>query len=112
MSLVGSTTRVASAAQTATGNSAAIVVSSLTIGLVLSVTAAAGTTPTLDVTLEWSADGVTFFSAQPADSFTQLIAVGGAVKSFTCKQAFYRIKWTITGSAGQSFTFSVSEMTF
>ena len=112
MPLIGPTTRVASAAQTVTGNSAAIVVSSVNIGLVLSVTAFAGTTPTLDVTLEWSADGVTFLSAQPADAFAQLITVGGAAKAFACKQAFYRIKWTITGSAGQSFTFSVSEMTF
>ncbi len=79
----------------------------LTLGL--SITAASGTTPTLDLTVEWSYDGgVTFLVGEPADSFSQKTGVSTAAKSFTPKGNAYRVKWTIAGTT-PSFTFSVNE---
>jgi len=102
---------VTSAARTATGQSAAITVgrveTSGKFGLILNCTAASGTTPTLDVTVEWSADGTNFFAAQAADSFTQVTTTGQVgAKSFDVKGPFYRVKWTIGGTT-PSFTFTV-----
>ncbi len=109
---------VASAARTVSGNSGNIGLASLArprnqdrMMLVLDVTAHAGTTPTLDVAVEWSMDGTTFAPAQPADDFTQITETDGAhSQSFTIKGTSYRIVWVITGTS-PSYTFSVTEMT-
>ena len=101
---------VASAARTATGQSAALpmrrLVVSGKVGLIVNCTAVAGTTPTLDLSVEWSADGTNFFAAQAADTFTQITGISGGSKSFDVKGPFYRVKWTIGGST-PSFTFTV-----
>lgn len=101
---------VTSAARTATGQSASTRVQRVAVsgkvGLILNCTAASGTTPTLDISIEWSADGTTFYAAQAADTFTQLTAAGGGAKSFDVKGPFYRVKWTIAGTT-PSFTFTV-----
>ncbi len=110
---------VASAARTANGNSGNIALAASKrprnqerMMLVLDVTAHAGTNPTLDVAVEWSMNGTTFAPAQPADDFTQVTETDGAhSKSFTVKGTSYRMVWVITGTAGQSYTFSVTEMT-
>jgi hypothetical protein len=103
---------VASAARTASGNSGSLAVreeSDDRLSLLLSVTAVAGTGPTLDVSVEWSHDGgVTFAAADPPDSFAQVIATGNKIESYTIKAAHYRVVWTLGGTA-PSFTFSVSE---
>jgi hypothetical protein len=105
------TTVVASAARTTTGNSGAISAGSRQIALGLSVTAQSGTTPTLDVSIEWSQDGgTTWFVAQPtADAFTQVTTtLINAVRVFVVKAPVYRIVWTIAGTT-PSYTFSVRE---
>lgn len=94
-------------AETATGNTGAIAVTSKELALALHCTAAAGTSPTLDVTVEWSGDGTNFVAATVADAFAQLVAAGDEVLELTAKARYYRLVWTITGSAGQSFTFAV-----
>lgn len=102
---------VASAARTATGNSGALRLPSpaRSASLLLDVTAASGTTPTLDVSVEWSHDGGTTWAAsQPTDTFTQITAAGKAVKRFDVKGPDYRIVWTIGGGT-PSFTFSARE---
>lgn len=100
---------------TASGNSGAINsllsthtgLSRLTIHL--SVAAASGTTPTLDVSVEWSVNGgFTWHAADPADAFTQITTTGDVAKSFEIKGSLYRLVWTIGGTT-PSFTFSASE---
>jgi len=97
----------AAGAETVTGNSAAVAVTSKELAFALHCTAAAGTSPTLDVTIEWSGDGVNFVDAGTPDAFAQLVAAGDEVLEVTAKARYYRVVWTITGSAGQSFTFAV-----
>ncbi len=103
---------VASAARTTTGVSSAIAVATNTVSptlvaLAVNVTAVSGTTPTLDLSVEWSTDGgTTWFVGQPADTFTQVTATGTAIKTFTPKAPHCRVRWTIAGTT-PSFTFAV-----
>jgi hypothetical protein len=72
----------------------------------VNVTAASGTTPTLDISLEWSMDGTIWTPAATPDNFTQFTGVAGFVKTFVTKGPFYRIVYTIGGTT-PSFTFAV-----
>lgn len=101
---------VTSAARTTTGQSSAIECDrGERACVVLDVTAQSGTTPTLDVSVEWSADGTTWAVGDPADAFTQIAAATGTkAKSFTVKAPFYRLKWTIAGTT-PSYTFSIRD---
>jgi hypothetical protein len=77
--------------------------------LEVNVSAASGTTPTLDLTVEWSPDGgTTWYKADTPDAFTQITAAKQVVKSFTLKGTSYRVVWTIGGTT-PSFTFDVKE---
>jgi hypothetical protein len=100
---------VASAARTSTGNSGALACEKgLNLNLLVEVTASSGTTPTLDLTIEWSMDGTNFAVAQAADSFTQITAATvRAVKQFPVKAPFFRLVWTVAGTT-PSFTFQAS----
>ncbi len=109
------TVEVASAARTTSGDSGHKPVVSLdqdTLILLLDVTAQSGTTPTLDVSVEWSMDGgSTFAPGDTADAFTQIAAATGAkVKDFAIKGTGYRIVWAIAGTS-PSYTFAVTELT-
>lgn len=97
-----------STARTATGNGQAIVDSDRgdTLSLVVNVTAASGTTPTLDLAVQWSVDGTTWAPAETPDAFTQITTTGAKVKTFTVKAPSYRVVWTIGGTT-PSFTFTV-----
>ena len=75
--------------------------------VLVAVTAVSGTTPTLDLKVQWSFDGVAFSDAETPDSFTQIIGVKSVVKQFTAKGPFYRIVYTVAGTT-PSFTFSAS----
>lgn len=102
---------VAGAAQTSTGASTAVLLPNLEVGGWITVgarvTAVSGTTPTLDLSVEWSADGgTTWFTSQPADTFTQLTAAANVAKSFQVKARHLRIRWTIGGTT-PSFTIAV-----
>lgn len=104
---------VASAARTATGTSSAIEARSAAarLNILVNVTAASGTAPTLDVTVEWSFDGGTTWAvSDPADSIAQFTAGAVRAKQFNVKAPTYRLRWTIAGTT-PSFTFSVSEYT-
>jgi len=100
---------VASAARTTSGNSGAQPAEkALNLALVVEVTASSGTTPTLDLTVEWSMDGTNFAVADPADSFTQITtSPTRRAKTFTVKGTSYRLVWTIAGTT-PSFTFSAT----
>jgi hypothetical protein len=98
-------TPVASAARTASGNSGAQDASGFSVAeLLLDVTAASGTTPSLTVTIEESHDGTTW---RTVSAFAAKTAVGTERKSFSIAGRYYRVSWAITGTT-PSFTFSVS----
>lgn len=113
--------RVASAARTTTGNSAAIMLGSAPdrnvdtegeqfLNLLCSVTAVGGT-PSMTLTVEWSHDGgAVFATADPVDTFTAITTAVAKVKGFTIKAPHYRIVWTISGGT-PSLTFSIREYT-
>ena len=98
-------TLAASAARTVTGNSGVLsgYGASTTLRVQLDVTAASGTTPTLDVLIQDTLDGTNW---NTIGTFAQKIAVGREVVNITTPFADgLRASWTIGGSAGQSFTF-------
>lgn len=97
---------VASAARTASGNGSAFeTVRTNSIEGYLAVTAASGTTPTLDVRLETSLDAGT--SWQTVAAFAQATAVTTKNKVFGPLGDSCRWAWTIAGTT-PSFTFSVA----
>ena len=98
-------TPVASAARTTSSNSGALDASGIrTVSLLLDVTAASGTTPTLNVSVEESDDGTTWRSV---GAFAQKTAVSNERKSFAIAGDYYRVVWTVGGTT-PSFTFSVT----
>ena len=80
--------------------------------LFLDVTAHAGTTPTFDISLEWSMDdGATYAIPAAAPAFAQILEVDGAqVEVFPILGTSYRLVYDIAGTAGPSYTFSVREL--
>lgn len=101
---------VASAARTVTGNSAALLLREKgeILNLLVNVTAASGTTPSLALTVEWSHDGTNFAQGDTADTFAAITTTSAKAKGFSIKAPFYRVVWTLTGTT-PSFTFSVSD---
>lgn len=105
--------KVASASRTASGNSGALALSDAgqKVSFVLNVTAQSGTTPTLDVSVEWSNDkGTTFIAPSTAIAFTQVGAATGSelIGPFDVQGDHYRVVWTL-GGGSPDYTFSVDE---
>jgi hypothetical protein len=95
----------ASAARTITGTGAAMdLMDSKELSVMLDVTAASGTTPTLDVQAEHAPDGVCWTNLGTA--FTQATGVTRATKVYTQFYRFARLKWTVAGTT-PSFTFAL-----
>lgn len=100
-----------SAARTANGNDEFGGQDIDEMALTLDVTAASGTTPTLDVVVEAKdpASGAWFTLksfAQKTGVSRETIFIGhGADTVFPCKQM--RARWTIGGTATPTFTFSI-----
>lgn len=99
----------ASAARTTTGNSGNTFIATEggILSLLVDTTAVSGTTPSMTVSVQWSNDGASWATADPADTLTAVTATGTVVKSFTTRAAFARASWAITGTT-PSFTFSIS----
>ena len=97
----------ASAAETSTGQTAGFETQGGNVNILADVTAASGTSPTLDFTTEWSHNGTDWFSADPADAFTQITAATKQVKTFTTLAPQFRVVFTIAGTT-PSFTFSLT----
>lgn len=94
----------AAGARTATGNGAAFEPGDRGVArLFLNVTAASGTTPTLNVTIQTSNDGTTWRSA---GTFTQATGVTSQRATFNIDR-FVRATWTIGGTT-PSFNFSIT----
>lgn len=97
---------VESAARTASGDSGSILGwgSADTIRAQLDVTAAAGTSPTLDVVIEDTLDGTNW---NVVATFAQKVAAGREVVNITTPFSdTLRVRWTVAGTT-PSFTFSV-----
>jgi hypothetical protein len=96
---------VASAARTASGNGSSIETGDRTEvrGLVLDVTAASGTTPTLDVSIQTSDDNTNWRTLK---SFGQKTAISNEHLSSGGLDRYMRFSWAIAGTT-PSFTFSV-----
>lgn len=103
---------VASAARTASGNSGPITGAGKMAQVLLMVhcTAASGTSPTLDVSLEQSADG-TSWAAITGSAATQLTAAGNRTAGALATANYVRAVWTIGGTDTPTFTFSISVLT-
>lgn len=98
--------QVASAARTATANGTAFDSSDVDeITATLTVSAASGTNPTLDVILQTTADGTNYYTA---DSFTQKTTTGTEAKVFTGLGSLSRWRWTIGGTDTPTFTFAIA----
>lgn len=96
---------VASAARTATGTSAAFSTADVnSLNATLTITVASGTSPTLDLTLETTADGTNYYTA---GTFPQQTGVATVARVIGDLGATSRWKWTIAGTT-PSFTFAVS----
>jgi hypothetical protein len=99
-------TLVASAARTSSGDSGVLAGwgRPSVARVQLDVTAAAGTSPTLDVVVEDTLDGTSW---NVIGTFAQKVAVGREVLNVTAPFTDrLRVRWTI-GGVGASFTFSV-----
>lgn len=98
-----------SAARTATGQGSGVFVGYKTeyLAVLVDVTAVSGTSPSNTFSIEWSNDGSTWATSDPADSFTAITAASKKVKVFQAKGLYARLAWTITGTT-PSFTFSAS----
>lgn len=102
----GLETLVVSAARTATGNSGVISGwgAVTVLRLQLDVTAASGTSPTLDVVVEDTLDGTNW---NTVGTFAQKTVAAREVINVTAPFADrLRVRWTL-GGTGPSFTFSV-----
>ena len=96
-----------SGATTATGTTTAVEVDGGTIRLKLDVTAASGTTPTLDVQLQTSSDnGVSDSWRSLGPAFTQATGVTHQYTSVGGVDRFVRASYTIGGTT-PSFTWSL-----
>lgn len=96
---------IGSAARTASGTGDPYEMGDLdTLRLTLAVTAASGTTPTLDVVIETSADGVTW---RTLFSFGQKTTTGSDRQSFSNADRQVRARWAIGGTT-PSFTMSLT----
>lgn len=101
-------TLAASATRTTSGVSGAIRISdSSRVAVQVNVTASSGTTPTLDLTLEWSNNAGTFAPGDPADAFTTITGNGNKVKSFAVQGEYVRLAWAVAGTT-PSFTFNAT----
>lgn len=104
----GPFTLVASAAQTASGNSGPLALNDASVlDLEVNVSATSGTTPSMTLSVSWSNDGTNFGAPDGGgDTFAAITAAGTVSKQLTVKGLWAQISWTITGTS-PSFTFSV-----
>jgi hypothetical protein len=95
----------ASAAETASTTHTALELGDAArVNLALDVTAFGGTTPTLDITIEGSNDGTNWYTL---GTFAQKVNVATERKAFLAAR-HVRSRSVITGSAGQTFTYSIT----
>ncbi|MEW5820327.1 MAG: hypothetical protein AB1782_09065 [Cyanobacteriota bacterium] len=106
MATKGIITFLSSASRTSSGNSGngVYVGENAESVIYLDVTAASGTSPTLDVSIQDTIDGTNWDTVA---SFTQATSTGREVKRINNYSRYMRISYTI-GGTDPDFTFSVS----
>jgi hypothetical protein len=99
------TKALSSAARTASGTGTAFTVEDVTdIEGTLTISAASGTTPTLDVRLETTVDGTNYYTV---GSFSQKTTTGSEARAFGPLGQLARWAWTVGGTT-PSFTFAIT----
>lgn len=92
---------------TGTVNSRSVTPLGGAIGVALDVTAETGT-PTLNVEIQWSGDGITWASAATPQVFsTDISTVTQEILRFDCQAALFRVQAVIAGTT-PTFTFTVN----
>lgn len=107
LQIVEGDTVISSAARgTGTVTSGAIASSGLAGDVILAIhcSAASGTGPTLNASLEESADGAGSWTAIPGSSVAQLAAAGNALAYATATKPYVRVTSTVAGTT-PSFTY-------
>lgn len=69
----------------------------LNVAVAINVTAIGGT-PNLTFSIQWSNDGVNWYTADPVDTFTAITATGKVVKQFASKGALLRLNEVLGGT--------------
>lgn len=104
-------TALSNSARTASGASQGVecpVAKTNKLAVLVAVTAVSGTSPTLNIAVEWSNNNSTFYKADPDDTFTQVVAdTDDMFKLFDIKARYFRVAYIIAGTT-PSFSFSVS----
>lgn len=95
-----------SAAKTTSGVTGATAVQGHRVSCLVGVSAVSGTTPSMTVSLEWSNDGNTWYTGDPADVMTAITTAVNKTKDFVTRGQFVRASYVITGTT-PSFTFTV-----
>jgi hypothetical protein len=91
---------------TGAGNTSSVEVGSRhTLRLKLDVTAASGTTPSLTVNVQTSADGSAWYTV---GSFAAKTAVSAENKSFSGLDRFVRLQWGAPSGTSPNFSFNVT----
>ncbi|XXX79163.1 hypothetical protein WMF30_10355 [Sorangium sp. So ce134] len=101
---VGNVVLAGAVTRTADGNGATVEIGDQgTLRLRLNVTAASGTSPTLDITLQTSKDGGSW---RTLGTFAQATAVGSESKSFSGADRYVRANADLGGTT-PSFTYTI-----
>lgn len=115
---------VASSAKTGGGQSASILTPGAKFCVIATCTAASGTSPTLDLIVDWSINGTTWttnstrdttggsftdHATTHADRMVRLTSASATAIVVHAKAQFFRIRWVIGGTT-PSFTFSVDTL--
>ena len=115
-SVVAGVEAIVSTQHTVTANTAAVTVpdGASKINIFIDITAVGGdANETLDLSVEWSPDlGTTWHTADPADTFTQILQTAGAqrvAKQFDVLAPTYRLALDTEGTTPE-FTFAVDHV--
>lgn len=99
----------------ATGTSAVGFSRGMNLAILVTLGTVTGTTPTLDITVEWSHNGTDFVATDTTpDAMAQLTdsdSDGGATKVFTMKAPYFRASFAVTGTGTPTFPATVSAYT-
>jgi len=84
--------------------------SAATLAVTVAVSAVTGTTPSLAIEVQWSNDNVTFVSAETPDTFTAVTVATSKCKQFgALKGRYFRLTYTATGTT-PSFTITATAL--
>lgn len=92
---------------TATGLSGPFNCIPLYMEISCNVTAISGTSPSLQVSILWSADNVTFGPASPPDQMSAQTTTGEQTMQVNVKAPYFKIQYTVTGTT-PSVTFTTT----